>query len=180
MDPIRFIFAGSLQSRKGLPLLLEAWRRLGQSPALELWIAGSGSVPEAERASLPPNVRWLGRLPQLQLVQALQQCHVFVFPSLFEGLAQVQIEAAACGLPVVGTTHSGSEAFIEEGETGFTLPAGNLDALTETLVRLASQPDRIRQMRTRLLEHRSRWSWDAYGDRWATIINELTVAPPTP
>ena len=173
LDTIRFMFAGSLQSRKGLPLLLEAWRRMGQSAAVELWIAGSGSVPEAERESLPSNVRWLGRLPQLQLVQALQQCHVFVFPSLFEGLAQVQIEAAACGLPVIGTTQSGSEAFIESGITGFTLPSGDLDALVGTLHHLATKPELIQQMRRALLESRHHWSWDAYGDRWAKIIAEL-------
>ena len=175
--PIRFIFAGSLQARKGLPLLLEAWRRMGHQGNLELWIAGGGPIPQEERATLPRNVRWLGRLAQSELVRAFQQCHVFVFPSLFEGLAQVQIEAASCGLPVIGTTQSGSESFIENGETGFTLPAGNLDVLVETLSNLAARPEQIQQMRTRLLEQRHMWSWERYGNRWAEITAELLRPP---
>jgi glycosyltransferase involved in cell wall biosynthesis len=153
---------------------------MGRHSNLELWIAGGGPIPQEERATLPQNVRWLGRLPQSELVRAFQQCHVFVFPSLFEGLAQVQIEAASCGLPVIGTTQSGSESFVENGETGFTLPAGNLEVLVETLSNLAARPEQIQQMRTRLLERRHRWSWERYGDRWAEIIAELVTTPSIP
>ena len=176
--PLRFIFAGSLQARKGLPLLLEAWRRIGGLRAIELWIAGGGTIPEAERENLPPNIRWLGRLNQAQLVSAFQQCHVFIFPSLFEGLAQVQIEAAASGLPVIGTTNSGADAVIENGKTGYILPAGDLSALVQTLENIATNPSQISQMRQQILEHRYLLSWDLYGERWSRIIREVVAELP--
>ena len=97
---------------------------------------------------------------------------MFVFPSYFEGLAQVQIDAAACGLPVIGTESSGCEEIVRHGETGFILPAGDADALRAALLGFISEPERALAMRGRLLEERSRWSWDAYGDRWMTILRE--------
>jgi len=172
LKPLRFVFAGSLQPRKGLPLLLAAWKALPDNHGAELWVAGGGEIPASVRRGVPDSVRFLGRLAQTELCQTFQQCHVFVFPSYFEGLAQVQIEAAACGLPVLGTASSGCEEIVKEGETGFILPTGDLEALRAALLRFISTPELVLAMRQRLLVERSRWSWAAYGDRWMKILDE--------
>ena len=172
LKPLRFVFAGSTRPRKGLPLLLDAWRRLPPNHGAELWIVADGNVPAPVRAGLPGGIRFLGRVPLAELAGVFNQCHVFVFPSYFEGLAQVQIDAAACGLPVIGTESSGCEEIVRHGETGFILPAGDADALRAALLGFISEPERALAMRGRLLEERSRWSWDAYGDRWMKILGE--------
>jgi glycosyltransferase involved in cell wall biosynthesis len=171
-EHLRFIFAGSLQPRKGLPLLLKAWSHLPQRDGAELWIAGEGEIPQSLRCDIPQSIRFLGRLAPADLSQAFRQCHVFVFPSYFEGLAQVQIEAAACGLPVIGTDSSGCEEIVRDNETGFILPTGDVDALRSALVRFISGSDLVLLMRERLLAQRDQWSWGAYGDRWATLLRE--------
>ncbi len=172
LKPLRFIFAGSLQPRKGLPLLLKAWSQVPDSRGTELWIAGEGEIPASVRREIPQNIRFLGRLAQADLSRAFRQCHVFVFPSYFEGLAQVQIEAAACGLPVIGTESSGCEEIVHHNETGFVLPAGDVDALRSALVRFILEPELVFSMRERLLTQRNHWSWAAYGDRWAALLRE--------
>ena len=178
LKPLRFVFAGSLQPRKGLPLLLKTWNRLPNNNGSELWIVGGGDMPGRVRRELSTNVRVLGRIPNAVLAQIFRQCHVFVLPSYFEGLAQVQIEAAACGLPVIGTDSSGCEEIIRHGETGFILPTGDMDALQVALTTFISTPELALSMRKRLLVHRSQWSWNEYGDRWWHLLIE-TVTPPT-
>src|SRR5206468_3045471 len=173
LKPLRFVFAGSLQPRKGLPLLLSAWSRLPSSHCAELWVAGGGEIPASVRRGLPDTVRFLGKLPQAELSRLFQQCHVFVFPSYFEGLAQVQIEAAACGLPVIGTESSGCEEIVRHGKTGFILPTGDLEALCAALLNFISSPERARSMRELLLAERPKWSWDAYGERWMNLLGEV-------
>jgi alpha-maltose-1-phosphate synthase len=173
LKPMRFAFAGSLQPRKGLPLLLNAWMKLPINHGAELWIAGRGEIPTSVRRNVPSSVRFLGGLPQVELAQFFRQCHVFVFPSFFEGLAQVQIEAAVCGLPVIGTESSGCEEIVRHGETGYILPTGNGDALLASLRKFISTPELVLCMRGRLLAERSQWSWDCYGDRWMKLLGDI-------
>jgi len=172
LKPLRFLFAGSARPRKGLPLLLKAWRRLPRGHAAQLWIAGGGDLPASERSGSLDGVRFLGRLPQRELAAIFAQCHIFVFPSYFEGLAQVQIEAAACGLPVIGTESSGCEEIVQDGETGLVLPTGDLEALHNALRTFISDPERALAMRERLLKTRSGLSWEAYGERWMNILGD--------
>jgi glycosyltransferase involved in cell wall biosynthesis len=171
--PLRFVFAGSARPRKGLPLLLDVWRRLPGNHGAELWVVGEGAIPDAVRALLPAGVRFLGRLSQAEMAQVFAKCHVFVFPSFFEGLAQVQIEAAACGLPVIGTESSGCEEIVRDGETGYVLPTGDGEALYAALKGFVDEPEKVLAMRERLLAQRLRWSWDAYGERWMEILRSL-------
>lgn len=172
LEPLRFVFAGSLGPRKGLPLLLDTWSRLPIHGAAELWVIGGGHIPQPVRQGLTSSVRLLGRLTQEATAAALRQCHVFVFPSYFEGLAQVQVEAAACGLPIVGTSSSGCEEIVRHGETGFVLSPGDAEALRETLLLFLKRPELALTMRSRLVAEREAWSWDRYGDRWATLLCE--------
>lgn len=174
LSPVRFLFVGSSEPRKGLPVLLRTWKSLHRIHDAELWIVGSGEVPGSVRAEMPGNVRVFGRLSHADLHDVLLQCHVFVFPSFFEGLAQVQLEAAACGLPVIGTENSGAEEVVRDGETGFVIPVGNGAALGEAISRFLDDPGLILQMRKRLIEERVRFSWECYGDRWLDILGELS------
>jgi glycosyltransferase involved in cell wall biosynthesis len=168
---LRFLFAGSFTARKGVPVLLEAWRQLAPSDA-SLDLAGTGALPASVRRTLPPSVRLLGALGRDALAGAMAQADVFVFPSLFEGLALVQLEAAAAGLPIIGTTASGAEDVVEPGVTGEVIPAGDVAALAGVLERLIRRPQDVRAMQRRARERSAQWGWAAYGHRWAEFLAE--------
>lgn len=170
-SPFIFLFVGALMARKGLPLLLEAWRRLRPRKA-ELWIAGTGQIPSPARRDAPESVRWLGAISREELPDLFRRAHVFVFPSFFEGLAQVQVEAAACGLPIIATTASGGEEIVTEGQTGFIIEAGNSDQLVERMHQFIERPALAFEMRERAVKRAARWSWSNYGGRWQKIIRE--------
>ncbi len=167
-----FLFVGGLTARKGLPVLLEAWRKLAL-PDAELWLAGSGSLPMSESASLPPTVKMLGPQGRQEVASLMRQADVFVFPSFFEGLAQVQIEAQATGLPLIATHEAGAADLIQEGTTGFLIRAGDMEALAVRIQRLAQDASLRQQMQQSALVARDRLSWRIYGTRWSTLLKEI-------
>src|SRR5207249_9351128 len=115
-SPMVFLYAGSLTARKGLPVLLDAWQQAALGSRAELWLAGPGSLPPS--VAIPNSVRLLGPLSRIELARVMHSVHVFVCPSFFEGLAQVQIEALASGVPFIGTSASGAADIVLLGQTG--------------------------------------------------------------
>ena len=171
ISPLIFLFLGALTARKGLPLLLDAWKAISPKNA-ELWIGGGGHVPRKERVDSHRSIRWLGPISREALPVVFRRAHIFVCPSFFEGLAQVQVEAAACGLPVIATTGSGGDEIIEEGVNGYVIKAGNLEQLVESLTRFIERPVLVRDMREHAMNRCRTLSWSAYGDRWQQILKE--------
>lgn len=169
--PLIFLFVGAICPRKGVPLLLEAWQQLKPCNA-ELWLAGTGTVPPQVLRQSPDSVRWLGAVSRQKLPSLLNQADVFVFPSLFEGLAKVQLEAAACGLPIIATTASGGEEIVEKGRTGFIIEPGNLEELMQSINKFLEYPELAKEMREYAIQKASFWSWSAYGDRWQKILQK--------
>jgi alpha-maltose-1-phosphate synthase len=167
-----FLFAGALSVRKGLPVLLEAWRTTPPLNA-ELWLVGPGQIPKGEIEALPDSVKILGPKSRLELAELMRQADAFVFPSYFEGLAQVLVEAAASGLPTISTHEAGASDLIRDGENGFLVEAGDALALASRLHQLAGDADLAARMRQNVLASRELLSWSVYGDRWSSLLDEI-------
>ena len=150
IDPTRpsVIFVGRITRQKGLPYLLAAARLLPPDVQLIL-CAGAPDTPEiltevqtrvaalqAERSG----VVWIERLlSQPELAALLSASTTFVCPSVYEPLGIVNLEAMACGLPVVGTATGGIPEVVADGVTGRLVPIEQLDDGTGTPV----EPDRF-------------------------------------
>jgi glycosyltransferase involved in cell wall biosynthesis len=167
-----FLFVGSISARKGLPVLLEAWRRMPSNSG-ELWVVGVGALPEQVASNLPTSVRFLGQKSRFEVAKLMRQADAFVFPSFFEGLAQVQIEAMASGLPIISTIEAGAEDLVRDGENGFLVPAGDVFALTERMEQMAADRTLFDAMRKSTISERNKLDWKVYGDRWAKVLDEL-------
>lgn len=137
---------GRLHEAKAHDVALEALARL---PGAYLWIAGSG--PEegrlkalAEGLGLASRVRFLGwRTDASALYRTADLC---VFPSRYEPLGNVVIQAWAHGLPVVAAASTGPAALIRDGEDGRLVPVDDPAALADALSGLladASARDRL-------------------------------------
>jgi len=170
--PVVFLFVGSLSARKGVPVLLSAWREAKLAGRAELWFAGGGRVPPSAMEATS-SVRWLGALGRSELADTMRRAHVLVCPSFFEGLAQVQVEAMAAGLPVIGTTASGADEIVTPGETGFVLEPGNVAALAAALRKLTGDAGERGTMRERCIESRDCLSWARYGKRWRGFLRSM-------
>jgi alpha-maltose-1-phosphate synthase len=130
-EPLRFIYAGNVTVRKGIPLLIEAWSKAGLCDA-ELAIVGSWGLADSKRRSLPRGIRWLPPCSSRALRDRYRESHVFVFPSYSDGFGLALLEAMACGLPAIASEASIGPEIIKAG-CGFTSPPGNLDRLVELL-----------------------------------------------
>jgi glycosyltransferase involved in cell wall biosynthesis len=95
---------------------------------------------------------------------------VFVFPSFFEGFAQVQVEAAACGLPIIGTQNSGAEEIIQDGYNGFIVEPGNIDQLVSAMRFFVKNREKLAVMSAKVRERIDFFSWNSYGNRWKAIL----------
>ena len=133
IDPDRpaVVFVGRITRQKGLPYLLRAAERLPEDVQLVL-CAGAPDTPEiaAQVAGLVTDLRatrdgvvWIQQmLPRPDLVAVLSAGTVFVCPSVYEPLGIVNLEAMACGLPVVGTATGGIPEVVDDGVTGVLVP----------------------------------------------------------
>ena len=141
-DIFRVCFAGRVELLKGLPYLLRAWKQLGL-PKAELVLIGE-IAPEMHRFLKQwalPNVGVLGQVPQAELAKWYRASHLFVFPSVNEGLARVLFEAMACGLPMIATERSGAEDCITQGIEGNVVPARSVEALAEAILWHYTNPE---------------------------------------
>jgi len=170
--PFRFLFAGLVSARKGIPLLHEAWKTLAAKNA-ELWIVGPVS-PTAPSAWLDgAGTKFLGKVSNAELADIMAESDVFVFPSYFEGFALVLLEAMASGLPVITTTATAGPDIVTEDGDGFIIEPGHLDALVEAMRFCLENRDRVTEMGANARRTAERFSWDAYGDRWMNILEAV-------
>lgn len=134
--PCTILFVGSLEARKGVYYLLEAWKN---SPLdARLLLVGqipSEMAPLIARAMVKDNVE---HLPFASDVEPIYRAaDIFVFPTVEEGGPQVTFEAAGCGLPVI-TTAMGAAGIIEDGRNGLIIPPHDVRALATALHDLVS------------------------------------------
>jgi glycosyltransferase involved in cell wall biosynthesis len=83
----------------------------------------------------------------------------FLFPSRYEAFSLVTLEAAASGLPIVAHAINGTEELVQDGETGWLVPAG-AEALREKLLVLRDDPTRRARMSAAAVESSRRYGWD--------------------
>jgi starch synthase len=171
IDPDRpsVVFVGRITRQKGLPYLLRAAALLPPEVQLVL-CAGAPDTPGilAEVTELVEalqkersGVVWIDRLlPQPELSAVLTAGTVFVCPSVYEPLGIVNLEAMACGLPVVGTATGGIPEVVADGVTGRLVPIDQLSDgtgtptdpevfvadLARTLTEVVSDPARAAEM----------------------------------
>ena len=176
------LYAGVLIPLKGLNFLLRAFERVASSlPSARLLLVGSPEnqsyVHElksmVERLGIEEKVEFIDEVSQRELAGLMQACRAFVLPSLSEGLGRVILEAMACGKPVIGSKVGGIIEVIEEGQTGFLIPPGDVEALAERLTWILTHPEEAGTMGRRAREFaRGFFSKDSYVKSYASIFKE--------
>lgn len=199
VDPDRpsIVFVGRITRQKGLPHLLRAVRDLPPDVQVVL-CAGAPDTPEilAEVETLIDGLRasregivWIPEmLPRHEVIALLSTATVFACPSVYEPLGIVNLEAMACGLPVVATATGGIPEVVVDGETGWLVPIEQVQDGTGTpvdparfeadlaaaLVDALSDADRARARgaagRRRAVEQ---FSWTSIGDRTMAVYESV-------
>jgi len=191
VDPDRpyVLFVGRITRQKGVPHLLRAARTIDPSAQLVL-CAGAPDTPAIdeefralvdELRQLRDAVVWIPEmLPRPEVVQLLSHAAVFACPSVYEPLGIVNLEAMACGTPVVASNVGGIPEVVSDGVTGLladydeAAPAVFEAALAEALNRVIADPDAAGRMGAAGRERAVReFGWDAIARRTVTVYEEV-------
>ena len=138
------LFAGRMVPYKGVDVLVRALARLDVTAIL----AGDGpsrgeAIARAQSLNLNGRVRFAGAVSPQELVALYHACDIFVLPSITpaEAFGYVQLEAMACGKPVISTRVASGVPWVNRhDETGLTVPPGDERALADAIGALAADP----------------------------------------
>lgn len=118
------ISTGQISVRKGSIYLLKAFESLNLKNSKLIMVGNIENELKnhLKQFFLNPNIVFVNHVKQKYLRKLYNNSHLFVSSSLEEGLAMVQPQAMACGLPIICTTNSGGEEIVDEGQNGFICP----------------------------------------------------------
>ncbi|MFK5647037.1 glycogen synthase [Ornithinimicrobium sp. LYQ121] len=195
------VFLGRITRQKGLPYLLRALRQVDDDVQVVL-LAGAPDTPEineeviglvdalrADRGEGAAPVVWIGEmLPRDKVIAVLSHATVFLCPSVYEPLGIVNLEAMACGAPVVATATGGIPEVVGDGVTGWLVPIDQVTdgtgtpvdvdrfvadlgaALVEALSDPAEAARRGEAGRQRAVEH---FSWTSIAERTMEVYRAV-------
>ncbi len=169
-QPLRVLFVGSLTQRKGIGYLFEAVEKAGKAATLTVIGRKVGQSDLLDKYC--SQHRWLSSLPHSEILAEMRRHDVFVFPSLFEGLALVIGEAVSQGLPVITTPNSGGTDVLREGLDGFIVPIRDAEAITQRLMQFHDDRKLLLRMSDSAREQATRLHWQGYKDRTVANVKE--------
>ncbi len=195
------LFVGRMTRQKGLKYLLAAAERI--DPRMQIVLcAGESDTPELqaeleatveELKARRPGLVWIPEMVDRQTTVALySHATVFCCPSIYEPFGIINLEAMACGTPVVGSNVGGIPEVVVDGETGFivelalaaapphdpTDPDGFAGGLAQAINRFVADPELARRMgaagRQRVLDC---YSWQSIAKRTYELYNAVANHP---
>jgi starch synthase len=179
------LFVGRITRQKGVPHLLRAVRDI--DPAAQVVLcAGAPDTPEidqefrelfGELSRVRDGVFWIPKmLPRPEVIQLLTHAALFVCPSVYEPLGIVNLEAMACGTPVVASAVGGIPEVVDDGRTGLLVPAGDgFEAgLARAMDSVLGDPEAARRMGEAGRERAvGEFGWDAVARRTVRLYEEI-------
>jgi len=162
----RIIFVGGVGIRKGVPWLLDAFKRLSSEAELHLIGPVSSDYEDILRISVGENIHVRGALSGRQLAIEYSRGDIFCLPSLEEGYGMVIPQAMACGLPIVTTNVVGAADLLKHGHDGLIVAPSDSIALADALERLVDDVSLRETMGAHALTTiQTGQSWDDYVGR---------------
>jgi len=151
--PPYFLFVGTLEPRKNLDMLLEAWREMRRHHAVDLVLAGRRRA-DAPEIPPEPGLRLAGEVADSELPALYSGALAFVYPSLYEGFGLPVLEAMQCGAPVIASRA------VEEAAGDAAIYADTPRELAGALAEMASRPELAAAARQHSLARAREFSWE--------------------
>jgi glycosyltransferase involved in cell wall biosynthesis len=159
-----FAYLGRLKKYKGVHHVIRAFAAMGHPSAL-LEIAGAGDYRgELEKLAasldLGERVRFLGRIDEPAKLALLRRAWALVFASPKEGWGITNLEAAACATPVVASNSPGIRESVRDGETGYLVSHGDVQAMGAAMGRLAADAALVERLGMQARRFAEKFTWE--------------------
>jgi len=173
----RVLHVGQITVRKGIGHLLHAVEPLARKGQVELCLVGETDSTVTRLLKEYRGIfQYKGVIARKDLWQHYSQASVLVLASVEEGLALVQAQAMACGLPIIATTNTGAEDLFTDGVEGFIVPIRSPEAIREKIEWMIDNPELRDQMAAAALERvRTLGGWDRYGESVQSVYQQLAL-----
>jgi glycosyltransferase involved in cell wall biosynthesis len=171
--PVRILFTGNFDIRKGVRILLEAIRQCRRS-GLDIRLELMGNLGNGAPCLQPGDGAFFSHTPFApleQVVSAFARADLFVFPTFAEGSSRSGMEAAATGLPIITTENCGLP--LQHEKSVIYVPANDADSLAEA-IGLVSSDEALRTSigRNAMRTVTENYTWRQYGCRVAEYLKE--------
>jgi D-inositol-3-phosphate glycosyltransferase len=185
------LFVGRIEPLKGVDTLIEAMAILRDQGFLEkhpFWLSVIGGDANGvenslssemarlqemrENYQMTEQVTFLGKKSQDTLPYYYSAAEAVVVPSFYESFGMVALEAMACGTPVVASQVGGLAFLVQDGETGFTVPADDPSALAEKLTILLGDPGLRKLMGERANVFTRQYAWERIATKIVGLYEE--------
>jgi D-inositol-3-phosphate glycosyltransferase len=189
-DARMILFVGRIEPLKGVDTLIRAMSCLGLKDAdRPVHLAIIGGEPSAspqemsaemarlqklcDELCLDQTVVFMGKRDQDKLPYYYSAAEVLVMPSHYESFGMVALEAMACGTPVIASDVGGLGFLVQNGETGYTIPDGEPNALCDKLSTLLNDPHLRETMGRRAAEYAQSYTWDKIAAQIVKVYQAL-------
>jgi glycosyltransferase involved in cell wall biosynthesis len=178
--PHRFLLhVGTLQPRKNLPLLLEAYEQLALADVKLVLVGGMGWMYDeifalVEARGLEDRVLFTGYVPDADLPLWYNAAELMVLPSLHEGFGMPAVEAMACGTPVVAADSSSIPEVT--GTAAILFDPASPSQLADRMATVLFDGELSARMRQRGIEQASRFSWQRAGSETVAVYRKVLSA----
>jgi len=176
------IYLGRLKKYKSIDHLLHAFSIAQKKiPEAKLEVVGEGDFKDnlislVNKLNLRDKVEFTGFVDQSEKVRRLQKAWVAVYPSLKEGWGLTNIEANACGTPVIASHVPGLKDSVVHGKTGLLFEYGDVQKLSDYLVKILSQANYREELTRGGLTWAKNFSWDDAAEKTYALIESIVQA----
>jgi len=144
--PLRVLFLGQINLRKGVAHLLEAVKQLS-GEHVEFWFVGPMQVRLPRELRFHRQIRWFGVARRVTVESYYRDADVFILPTLSDGFGLTQLEAQAWQLPVIASRYCGE--VVCDGVNGIVLEEVTARAIADVIIGLLRSPERLSGMSVR-------------------------------
>lgn len=174
-----FVYLGRLKKYKRVDAVIKSFAGLNV-PEARLEIAGTGDYRAALEAlvkslDLSNRVRFLGFIPEEEKVHLLRRAWSSVLASPKEGWGISNLEAAACGTPVIAANSPGIRESVIDGETGFLVPGEDLHAMTAAMRGIVQSPELVDKLGSAARRFAETFTWDRAANDTIAHLEEVVA-----
>ena len=175
------LFLGRLVFRKGVHILIDAFKKLKANSLTRLYIIGTGSMESTLRGmvsafNLTNRVVFVGNITHNLKIKYLNAADFVVVPSIYgEAFGIVVIEALAAGKPVIATRIGGMKDILHPEKDGLFVPAADSNALKNAIETLLEDETLLAQMSKNALETAKRYDWNVVGKEILSLYKSLLL-----